>query len=155
MYFLFKMGIFHCYVCLPEGMCWNETFIIKNYIPPKLYVRTPWEKKTKNTWNATTQVWKMIFISKWVSFRLQPLTFRGGVIWKTKPVCWEDVFSCLNNYINLHLSCQFFLWKFGVTSFSPWHPWLTHQLWAMGKQGTPSPTQNGKGACRRWETRYL
>ena len=23
MYFLFKIGIFHCYVCLPEGIIWE------------------------------------------------------------------------------------------------------------------------------------
>ena len=92
-----------------------------NYIPPKLYVPYTLGKR-KNTWNATTEVWKMIFIRQMGKFWVPAVNLQGGgVIWKTKPGCWEDVFSCLNREIFIfHVS--FLSGNSGSHIFSPRHP---------------------------------
>ena len=92
--------------------------------PPKKIVFTP----SRLTWNIIMDVWKIIFLSKWVICRFQPLTFQGV---NKKNRCLFFVNKSLNLKLWSHLATTSIPLIHPATD---WHSTGTHYQVAGGER---------------------
>ena len=93
------------------------------WFPPPKFNSSP----LKNTpWNIIVEVWKIIFLSKWVICMFQPLIFQGVMVGSWKP----SYLGPLGNFSGVNSLLNFGVWSvLVVRSGHPFHnPWNSGKL---------------------------
>ena len=132
MYFLFKIGIFHCYVCLPEGIyiifffsfpCFNlldertmnfsgvtASFWRPPVAPPTMLRRKWWRARPLALWWTSVgpedqvEIFKNLFVSR-INGCLFLFLFSFSGTWMFKDQLWNGI--SLNESSTLKLSCSY------------------------------------------------